>query len=295
MVQLVETDIQTREVLSWKGIHLCHFPSSSCSQKTRIVLDLKGISWKSHIINLAEKKHNEAWFLGINPRGLVPVLIHDGTVHIESNDILMYLEKHFSDPPLIPEGSKKEIFQQLDKENDLHHDLRNLSMRYVLPPESAGKTPEVLENYRSLGSGTVRGEVDIRREIEFDYWQRFNTNGGIPDEAVRRSAQRFRCALDELEEALGERDFLFDDTLSLLDVAWFIYVHRLRLVSYPVETLHPRVTAWFERLKSEPAFAKEAIVPSHVQARLTERRAQESREGRSFAQVAVDNENIIDR
>lgn len=287
MVQLFETDIQTREVLNWKGIHLCHFPSSSCSQKTRIVLDLKGVSWESHTINLSEKKHNEAWFLGINPRGLVPVLIHDGTVHIESNDILMYIEEYFPDPPLIPEGSKKEIFQQLDKENDLHHDLRNLSMRYVLPPESAGKTPEVLENYRSLGSGTVRGEMDTRREIEFDYWQRFNANGGISDEAVRRSAQRFRSALDELEEALGKRDFLFDDTLSLLDVAWFIYVHRLRLVSYPIEALHPRITAWFERLKNEPAFAKEAIVPDHVQARLTERRARESGEGRSFTQVVA--------
>ncbi len=252
-------------------------------------MDLKGISWESHIIDLSKKKHNEAWFLGINPRGLVPVLIHDGTVHIESNDILMYLEKCFPDPPLIPEGRKKEIFQKLDKENDLHHDLRNLSMRYVLPPESAGKTLEVLENYRSLGSGTVRGEVDTWREIEFDYWQRFNTNGGIPDEAIRGSAQRFRHALNELEEILGEQNFLFDDMLSLLDVAWFIYVHRLRLVSYPIETLHPRVAAWFERLKSEPAFAKEATVPSHVQARLTERRTQESKEGKSFAQVVADN------
>ncbi len=215
------------------------------------------------------------------------MLIHDGTVHIESNDILKYLEEHFPNPRLVPDGNEAKMFQQLEKENNLHHDLRNLSMRYVLPPETAGKTPEVLENYRSLGSGTVGGEVDTRREIELDYWQRFNANGGITDEAVRRSAQRFRRALDELDKILGERDFLFDDTLTLMDISWFIYVNRLRLVSYPIETLHPRVNAWFDRLKGGTAFAKEAVVPDHIQARLTKRRVRESSEGRSFSQVAA--------
>ncbi|MFL2546768.1 MAG: glutathione S-transferase family protein [Candidatus Rariloculaceae bacterium] len=286
MVQLVDADIQTREVLSWQGIHLCHFPSSSCSQKTRIVLDLKGVSWESHIINLRKKEQNAAWYLGINPRGLVPILIHDGTVHIESNDILKYLEEQFPDPRLVPEGRETEMFQQLENENDLHHDLRNLSMRYLQPAATAGKTPEVLANYRSLGSGTVGGQADKKREIEIDYWERFSANGGITDETVRQSAQRFRNTLDELEEILEKRDFLFDDTLTLLDVAWFIYVNRLRLVSYPIDKLHPRVDAWLERLKIQPAFAKEAVVPDQVQTELAERRVRESNEGRSLSQVA---------
>jgi glutathione S-transferase len=288
MVRLVENDIQTREVLDWSGIHLLHFPTSSCSQKTRIVLDLKGVPWESHIVNLSEKKNNEAWFLGINPRGLVPVLIHDGAVHIESNDILRYIEERFPDPVLIPEGCEQEVAQLLKEEDDLHHDLRNLTMRYIIPPELVGKTPEVLENYRNLGSGTVEGAEDARRLIEVDYWHRFNVNGGITDEAVRQSADRFRSAFDEMEYILGEHDFLLADTLSLVDVAWFIYVSRMvGLLAYPMESLHPHVFAWFERLRSQPAFAKEAVVPDHVQAQLAERRARESSEGRSFRQVAA--------
>ena len=43
MVQLVDSDIKTREVLDWKGVHLLHFFLSSCSQKLRIFLNLKGI------------------------------------------------------------------------------------------------------------------------------------------------------------------------------------------------------------------------------------------------------------
>jgi hypothetical protein len=31
MVQLVDGDIKTREVLDWKGVHVLHFMGSSCS------------------------------------------------------------------------------------------------------------------------------------------------------------------------------------------------------------------------------------------------------------------------
>ena len=48
MVQLIDSDIKTREVLGWRGVHVLHFSGSSCSQKLRIFLNLKGISWESH-------------------------------------------------------------------------------------------------------------------------------------------------------------------------------------------------------------------------------------------------------
>jgi len=46
MVQLLDSDIKTREVLDWKGVHLIHYMGSSCSQKVRIFLNLKGIDWE---------------------------------------------------------------------------------------------------------------------------------------------------------------------------------------------------------------------------------------------------------
>ena len=107
MVQLVDSDIKTREVLGWKGVHVLHFAGSSCSQKLRIFLNLKGIPWESHPIDLPGNENFRPWFLGINPRGLVPVLVHDGAVHIESNDIIQYLEKTFPEPKLIPAGPRE--------------------------------------------------------------------------------------------------------------------------------------------------------------------------------------------
>ena len=98
MVRLLDSDVKTGEVLDWKGVHLLHAPGSSCSQKTRIFLNLKNIPWQSHVIDLAKGENLEPWYLGINPRGLVPCLVHDGAVFIESNDIIEYLEDTFPDP-----------------------------------------------------------------------------------------------------------------------------------------------------------------------------------------------------
>ena len=60
-----------------------HFMGSSCSQKFRIFLNLKGIKWESHLVDLFTNENFLPWFLGMNPRRLVPVLVHDGAVHIE--------------------------------------------------------------------------------------------------------------------------------------------------------------------------------------------------------------------
>ena len=68
MVQLVDGDIKTREVLDWKGVHVLHFMGSSCSQKLRIFLNVKGIEWESHPVDLFTNENFQPWFLGINPR-----------------------------------------------------------------------------------------------------------------------------------------------------------------------------------------------------------------------------------
>ena len=115
MVQLVDSDIRTREVLGWQGAHVLHFIGSSCSQKLRVFLNLKKIQWQSHPIDLPSNENMQPWFLGINPRGLVPVLVHDGAVHIESNDIIQYLEERFPTPRLIPAGHENEVAALLNQ------------------------------------------------------------------------------------------------------------------------------------------------------------------------------------
>ncbi len=67
------------------------------------------------------------------------------------------------------------------------------------------------------------------------------------------------------------------ETLSVLDIAWLIYAHRLSLAGYPFERLHPHVLAWKERLAARPEFAKEIELLRHSREQLeATRRAQEA-------------------
>src|SRR4026208_264343 len=228
MVQLVDSDIKTREVLTWKGVHVLHFVGSSCSQKLRIFLNLKGIPWQSHPIDLPGNENFRPWFLGINPRGLVPVLVHDGAVHIESNDIIQYLEKKFPSPQLIPQGHENEVAALLTHEDDLHLDLRTLSFRFVFAPPGPPKPAEALKSYATNGSGTVQGLKDRDKQIQIEFWQRA-AEEGFPDERARASAQKFRVEFDALDKTLANNPYLIGGALSVLDVAWFIYAYRLSL------------------------------------------------------------------
>ncbi len=256
MVQLVDSDIKTREVLGWQGVHVLHFMGSSCSQKLRVFLNLKGIPWQSHPIDLPNYENMQPWFLGINPRGLVPVLVHDGAVHIESNDIIQYLERTFPAPRLIPAGHETEVAALLRHEDDLHLDLRTLSFRFVFAPPGPPKPDAALESYRSNGAGTVGGAKDHEKQVQIEFWQRA-AKEGFTDERARASALRFRAEFDALEKRLAKQPYLMGEELSVLDIAWLIYVHRLSLAGYPFARLHPRVQAWADKLRAMPEFAKE--------------------------------------
>jgi glutathione S-transferase len=228
MVQLIDSDIKTRDVLGWKGVHVLHYAGSSCSQKLRIFLNLKGIPWESHLVDLRANENFAPWFLGINPRGLVPVLIHDGAVHIESNDIITYLERTFPAPRLIPARMENEVAALLKHEDDLHLDLRTLSFRFVFAPPGPPKSAEALKSYAVNGTGTVQGAQDPHKADQIAFWE-LAAKEGFTDQAARASAHKFRAAFDRLERTLDERPFLLGDTLSVLDIAWFIYVNRLGL------------------------------------------------------------------
>jgi glutathione S-transferase len=256
MVQLVDSDIKTREVLGWKGVHVLHFMGSSCSQKLRVFLNLKGIEWQSHPVDLPNYENMQPWFLGINPRGLVPVLVHDGAVHIESNDIIQYLEQKFPAPRLIPAGHESEVASLLHHEDDLHLDLRTLSFRFVFAPPGPPKPSAALESYMANGAGTVQGARDHEKQVQIEFWQRA-AKEGFTDERARVSALRFRAEFDALEKRLAKQPYLMGDGLSVLDIAWLIYAHRLSLAGYPFARLHPHVQAWVEKLRAMPEFAEE--------------------------------------
>ena len=87
-----------KSVETLEGLHLYHGDISNCSMRVRTTLVEKGLDWTSHHIDLRKKENISDDYFGINPNGLVPTLVDDGVVHIESNDIIIILTTHIQNP-----------------------------------------------------------------------------------------------------------------------------------------------------------------------------------------------------
>jgi glutathione S-transferase len=264
-MQLLDTDIQTREVLTWKGVHVFHAHFSSCSQKLRIFLNCKNIAWTSHPIDLGKVENLNPFYMGVNPRGLVPCLVHDGQVHIESNDIILHLEGAFPTPRLVPVGEEGNIASLLKHEDDLHLDMRTVTFRFLFPPSPKPRmSSDALTRYASTGSGTVLGKKDPHIAREIAYWADFEARGSL-DGAVQQSVRRLRAAFVEINKTLANHFYIGGDNLSVLDIAWFVYVHRLTLSGYPLARLHTSVNEWYQRLRMLPQIAREVTIPEDLE------------------------------
>lgn len=252
---LDHSDIQTKEVLNWKGFNLLHFAGSACSQKLRIFLNLKEIDWISHHIDLTKNEQFDSWYLGINPRGLVPTLVHNGNVHIESNDIMQYIESVNTDVVLFPNEHINEIIESLEYEDSLHIDLRTLTFRFIVPHKLGKKDLKLLDEKENF-KGTIQGDLDRNKQKEIDFWKQHYKNG-ITDDQVIKSANNFIVALDKLEKKLSENKYILNNNLSILDVAWFISINRIIIAGFPVKFNYPNIKAWFQMLSSDKRFSNE--------------------------------------
>ncbi|CAE7593651.1 tfdB [Symbiodinium microadriaticum] len=236
------------KVKSWKGLHLLHFQGSACSQKVRVLLAEKGLSYTSHPINLARNEHVTAWYLGINPRGVVPVLVHDGVVHVESNDILEYLDTLPSDQsPFFPQNDEELAIAKssLGLEDSLHTDLRNITMGFMMPRRAVQKSEDTLQRYERDGAD------DPSRLKEVAWWRNF-AREGVSDDAAVASINAYRAAFKTLDEHLADQDWLLGDRMSVLDIAWYISADRLQHAGYPL-AWHPNLQRWHGRLSDKMA------------------------------------------
>ena len=82
-------------------LELYHNINSVCAQKVRIALKEKGREAKEHLLTL-QGDQNDPAYMKLNPNGVVPTLVHDGNVIVESSLILYYIDDAFPNPPLMP-------------------------------------------------------------------------------------------------------------------------------------------------------------------------------------------------
>ncbi|KAK3285558.1 hypothetical protein CYMTET_6853 [Cymbomonas tetramitiformis] len=240
--------VVTKEVLQWKGFHLFYADFSVCSRKVMLVCALKGINFTPHKLELSRSENRSPYYVGINPRGLVPCLVHDGNVVIESNDILYYIEERYKEPVLLKD--EELVTKLLQVQDSYHMDIRTITMRFVLP---ICVTSYLARSTIEKMNEEDKHVVDVAgggqgRKVQRDFYQSMLDNNGIPDESVVASVNNLLTALKPIEDTYGHNDFLVGDSLTLADVAFWCDIERLFHCGFPVEEKFPNLFRAFHRL-----------------------------------------------
>jgi maleylpyruvate isomerase len=81
---------------------LYNFFRSGTSHRLRIALNLKGLKYEYLPVDLRTEQHLKPAFKALNPQGLVPALVDEGRVLIQTPAIIEWLEERHPEPALLP-------------------------------------------------------------------------------------------------------------------------------------------------------------------------------------------------
>lgn len=260
---------------------LYHNALSLCSKKSRLCLAELGVSYKSHPIDLIETGSYENLsrrFLGVNPGGTVPVLVHDGNPIYESHEQIRYAADHAPEDaaPLVPDDPAlaAEMQQWIDRSSLYGDDP------LAAAHESAGNTVPGLT--APLFAAMIE-EIPRMRILEGLLFHRYRQrpllflgmkqvgiaklHKGPAAKIIGRCLGHMHEHLDALEEQLAKTGgpWILGDAFSLADVSWAVVLERLR----EADSLHvfigpdsrPHVTAYWQRWRARPSY--QAAITDH--------------------------------
>jgi len=220
---------------SLKGTHLWHAPMSSCSQRVRIVLAETNRGFESHIVNLKKDEHASAAYQAIHPKGLVPAMVEDGQLFIESIDIIQQIAGEQSQ---LANAASPELLTMAD---EAQLDLKLLTFEFLFRADPAPSKSDA-EAFQSAHSN------DWLKQFRIDFTNGFDT------ERIARAVLATQRGLQHLDQVLSDdREFLGGEIFSLSDIAWMPNVHRFNLMSWPYDRT-PYLQRWFERVSSRPSY-----------------------------------------
>jgi len=234
---------------------LYHHGSSVCAAKVRFAMAQKGLDWDGVYIDILKGEQFEPEYLKINPKAVVPTLVHDDLVIPDSTVIIEYLDQVAPETSLHPadpwrRAQSRYWTKAIDE--DLHPACGAVtfvcSHRHTvfknLGPEGTKKflasTPDfsVTSDWKAQKDGFIRH--------------------GFEAPGASDKVRLYDDYLHKMEDALAPgNDWLVGNQFGIADIALTPYVNRLAMMSMRglwENGRLPNVSAWFERIEAMPDF-----------------------------------------
>lgn len=230
-------------------LELYHNDMSVCAQKVRMVLSHKDLDWEGPNVNLRAGEQFSPDFRKINPKGVVPVLVHNGEVVTESNVIIEYLEEVFpelalmsSDP--IERAQTRVWLTRLDA--GLHEQVAVISFCIAFRHQMLKKYPtkEGLQEFFSKITDPNRKAVMEDMVVN-----------GMDSPRLYLAVFAYNKLIKDMAVALATKDFLVGETMSLADLSFLPYIERLEQLQLSAWwSEYPQIDQWLDRIRDTKAY-----------------------------------------
>lgn len=223
-------------------LELYHNDVSVCAQKVRITLSEKNLFPVEHHLDLGAGDSHAPEYLKLNPKGVVPTLIDNENVIVESTVICEYLDDAYPDHPLRPISPVERAAMRqwkLVPDAGLHFWCSTVS--FAIAWRHQDRTAQMAK-----WSAQVRAErIDA-------------INAGLDAPLVKPHFKNYVGVLDRMEKALRNGPWLAGETYSLADIAVTPYVCRLHDMAqdwlWEDGLARRSIGDWFSRCRARKSF-----------------------------------------
>jgi glutathione S-transferase len=227
---------------------LYNAPQSTCSQRVRFVLNAKGLVFEERKLDLLEGDQLKPDYLALNPNGVVPTLVHDGEVVIDSTVIIEYLDE------AVPQG---ETFTP--REPGERARMRSL-MRFIDEvPAPAVRVPTYnlafLPRFAKMSEAEFLAFAEskpLRKEFMLAMGRT-----GFPEKDMNASLERMRRTYERMDAAISQSGgpFLQGSRPTLADISVMpalVRMDDLGLAGMWAD--RPAIGRWYAAIRAHPAF-----------------------------------------
>lgn len=237
-------------------IELYQFPLSTCSQKVRLVAAEKGIEFVERNLDADNAEHLSDWYLKLNPNGVVPTLVHDGRVVIDSSVINEYLDEVFPDKPLVP----REAYQRARMRSWRQY-IDEVPTVAIRPPSFNAFIMRRWTNRTDEAWEAHKARLPLRKH----FYNRM-TRAGFPKHDIDEAKEKLRQTVERMERALADGPWIIGEMFTLADISLIPTIVRMDDIGLaPMWSDLPRVEDWYRHIQARPSFGKAYYPGSRVQ------------------------------
>jgi glutathione S-transferase len=211
----------------------------------RIALKEKGQEAKEHLLTL-QGDQNDPAYMKLNPNGVVPTLVHDGNVIVESSLILYYIDDAFPNPPLMPKTPasrhRVRLYNKLIDEY-MHNACTIMTFATAF-------RPRFLKMPREQWLAEIN-KAPLKRRAEY---KRSVIEHGLDSEFMIDALGQHQKMISWMADDLGGGRYLAGEIFGNADCAVIPYILRLELLKLSAMwQQHPAVADWWARVRERPS------------------------------------------